>query len=115
MSTIANWSYQNTATIYPYQGQDTFNGGVLIGTPYTIACTWTGKAETRTDSDGSEFVTRNTFWTEHQGIKRLDKIAKGDTTALNWMQAKAEEIRAVTDYDMSPFGEAASPDFEIVT
>lgn len=115
MSSLSRWVYTNVATVYPYEGQDTFNGGVLVGTPYLIACTWTGKAETRTDADGSEFVTRNVFWTEHQGIKRLDKISKGDTTALTWINAKAEEVRAVTDYDMSPFGERDSPDFEIVT
>lgn len=115
MSSISRWTYTNIATVYPYLGQDTFNGGVLIGTPYTIACTWTGKSEQRLDSTGAEFVTKNVFWTEDARPGYLDKIAKGDTTAQDWLAAKAEEIRSVIDYDMSPFNETASPDFELAT
>lgn len=115
MSSIARWSYTNTATVYPFEGMDSFNGGASYGAPFTIACTWTGKSEQRRDANGAEFVTRDVFYTEDQRPKYRDRIAKGDTTAQQWLAAKADEIRAVTDYDMSPFGEPDSPDFEIVT
>jgi hypothetical protein len=42
-------------------------------------------------------------------------IVKGDQSALTPQVAGAEEIRDVTNWDMSPFDEADSPDFSLVT
>lgn len=115
MSSIARFSYKNVATVYPFEGEDPFNGGSSFGAPYTIACTWTGKSEQRRDNDGAEFVTKNIFWTEDQRPRYKDRIAMGDTLAAEWQDAKADEIRTITNWDMSPFGETDSPDFELVT
>lgn len=108
MSSLSRWTYTNTATVYPFTGEDQFNGGVTFGAPFTIACTWTAKAELRKDPNGSEFITRNIVWTEDPRPKFRDKIQlAGDS--------RGYEIRGLVSYDMSPFGEADSPDFELAT
>lgn len=106
MSTTANWTYTNTATVEPFLGEDLFNGGTSYGEPFDIACTWVTKSEQRQDDRGKEFVSRHVIYTEDARPKYRDRIT------LNGA-AIAEEIRAVTGYDMSFFGE--SPDFELVT
>lgn len=110
------------ATVWPYEGEDEWAGGVTYGAPYTIAVAWAGKAEQRRDSTGAEFTTNNMFWTEASSSGAAyvpvrvpayrDRIAKG-THAGDWQDADAEEIRAVTDYEMSAFADV--PDYEIVT
>lgn len=122
MSSIARWSYQNTATVWPYEGEDEWAGGVTYGAPYTIACAWAGKAEQRRDSEGAEFTTQNMFWTEasSSGASYVpvrvpayrDRIAKGAHVGT-WDAANAEEIRQVTDWEMSAFADV--PDYEVVT
>ncbi len=105
MSETANWSYTNIATVRPYAGSDKW-GGSQYGEPYEIACTWAAKSEQMRDSMGAEFVTRNQIYTEDQRPGYLDLIQlKGSS---DW-----QEIRAVTSWDMSFFGEA--PDFLLVT
>lgn len=115
MSSISRWSYTNIATVYPFEGEDSFNGGVSFGEPFLIACTWSGKEDMHRTNDGAEFMVSNTFWSEDPRPKYKDRIAKGDTTALSWDAAESEEIRIAKDYDMSPFGEIDSPDFEYST
>lgn len=115
MSSIARWSYTNIATVWPFLSEDTYNGGITYDVPYTIACTWTGKTTQHRDSTGAEFIARDTYWTEDQRPKYRDMIVKGDLSALTPAAAGAEEIRDVTNWDMSPFGEADSPDFSLVT
>lgn len=121
MSSIARWSYQSVATVWPYDGRDDWSGTESYGQPYHILCGWEGKAETRKDKDGSEFVSRNIFWTECFGTdgteagsipKRGDMIAKGQHTSSEPV-ATAEQIQTVTDWEMAAFGD--NPDYEIVT
>lgn len=106
MSTTANWTYTNTATVEPFLDEDLFNGGVTYGEPFEIACTWITKSEQRQDEQGDEFVSRHVIYTEDPRPKYRDRITLSGA-------ATAEVIRAVTGYDMSFFGE--SPDFELVT
>ncbi|MNQ15154.1 hypothetical protein D3C85_281190 [compost metagenome] len=122
MSSIARWVYQNTATIWPYMGADDWNGGNLYGEPYVIAVAWGGKVEQRRDARGAEFTTMNRFWTEASSSGAafvpvrvpgyLDRIAKGTHTG-DWVDANAEEIRVVIDWEMSAFADV--PDYEVVT
>src|SRR5690554_5114676 len=46
MSSAAGWANRNTATVTPFTGFDQFTQAETWGTPYTIACTWTGQSET---------------------------------------------------------------------
>jgi hypothetical protein len=114
VSSISRWSYANLATVWPYVGEDDWQGGVSYGTPYQIACTWTAKSEQRRDKDGAEFTTRSIYWSEDARPKYRDRIAQG-THSGAWDAAEAEEVRSVTSYDMSPFGEADFPDYELAT
>lgn len=121
MSTIAEWSYASVATVWPFVSHDSWSGATVYGSPYRIRVGWEGKAEQRKDSDGAEFTTRNIFWTESRnhdtGLivpapKRLDKIAKGEHADASPVFG-AEEIRSVTDWEMTAFGDI--PDYEITT
>lgn len=105
MSTTANWSYTNTATVKPFQKQSEW-GGVTYGPEYTIACTWAAVSQQERDSNGAEFVSRFEIFTEDERPDVLDMIQlNGDT---EW-----QEIRSRTWWDMSFFGE--EPDYRIVT
>lgn len=108
MSEVARWSYQNTATIKPFLGRDDWSGTNTYGEPYTIACTWTAASEQVRDSTGAEFVAKHLMFTEDKRPKYLDLIQ------LNG-HADWEEIRAVTEWDMSSLDEPDSPDFRLAT
>lgn len=114
MSSLARWTYTNTATVYPFVDEDLFNGGVLFGEPYTIACTWeTGGKLIRTiggqsGAAGDEFVADMLIYTEDARPKYRDEIVLAG-------HDRRMQIRAVTEWDMSPFGEADSPDYRIAT
>lgn len=120
MSETANWSYTNVATIYP-RVHDDWNSIWTTGEPYLIDCTWTANNEVAVDDNGKEFTTNLNFFTEmkRKGVnvtmpQRDWFIARGDTTSLaDPLKAGANVIRAVTDWDMSPFGE--EPDYKILT
>lgn len=113
---FARFAYTNTATVWPYEGEDSWNGGVTYGAPYTIACGWMGKASmgmsAQIDLAGKEFIVRNTFWTEDVRPKYRDRIAKGTQTG-GWEESGAEEIKQIIDYEMTLFNDTT--DFEIMT
>lgn len=105
MSETANWTYTNTATVKPLISRDSW-GAETWGDPYQIACTWTAESQQMTDAEGKEFVSKNIIFTE-------DKRPKyGDMILLNG-SSQFDQIRAVTDWDMSFFEE--EPDFKLVT
>ncbi len=105
MSATAAWSYTNTATVRPFTGSGEW-GGASYGPEYEIACTWAAKAEQMRDATGAEFVSRSQIFTEDKRPKYLDMIRLNGSE--EW-----QEIRGVTEWDMSPFGE--EPDFLLVT
>ncbi|MBV7482523.1 hypothetical protein [Bordetella sp. BOR01] len=112
MSNTANWSYTNTATVRPFVRQDLMTGESEYGEPYTIACTWAASNEMERDlggqsgARGAEFIGRHVIYTEDPRPKYLDMIMFDGSNG--W-----EEIRSVTNWDMSFFGE--TPDFRLVT
>nr|MBO2511803.1 hypothetical protein [Gammaproteobacteria bacterium] len=106
MSKTASWSYTNTATVKPFVSIDPMTQESIYGEEYQIACTWTAKSEQARDDNGAEFVSRHEIFTEDPRPKYLDKIQLNGST--EW-----EEIRSVTGWDMSPFGE--TPDYRLVT
>lgn len=106
MSQTANWSYTNVATVKPFVSIDLMSGQTIYGEPYEIACTWAAKSEQARDERGAEFVSRHQVYTEDKRPKYLDMIQFDGSDG--W-----EEIRSVTSWDMSFFGE--EPDFLLVT
>lgn len=106
MSTTANWSYTNTATVRPFLHFDLSTQEAVYGPEYEIACTWVAKGEQVRDNSGAEFVSRHQIFTEDRRPKYLDLIHFDGS--YGW-----EEIRSVTNWDMSFFGE--QPDFLLVT
>ncbi len=110
MSEVARWSYQNTATVRPFAGRDDWAGTNTYGEPFEIACAWTAAAEQVREStpNGAEFVAKHLIFTEDKRPKYLDLIQMNGHT--DW-----EEIRAVTEWDMSSLDEPDSPDFRLAT
>lgn len=108
MSSLSRWTYTNTATVYPFEGEDLYNGGTLFGTPYEIACTWETGGKMLRDASGDEFVSRMVIYTEDPRPKARDQIV------LNGQTDRAD-LRDVTEWDLSFFGEPGSPDFKLVT
>lgn len=122
MSTLSDWSYTNTATVWPVT-TDEF-GQPAYGTPYTLAATWADTGETQTDDNGSEFTPASTFWFEAEYTdvnlpQRGDYIAKFDQTSVMdpvvELGNDAQQIKKVTSYDMSMFGASEIPDWEAFT
>lgn len=106
MSETANWSYANEATIKPFISIDMMTGESVYGDSYTVACTWTAEAQQMRDSNGAEFVSRYLIFTEDPRPKYLDLIQLAGHD--QW-----QEVRAVTEWDMSFFDEV--PDFRLAT
>lgn len=112
MSTTANWSYANVAEIRTLISQDQLTGETIYSEPYEIACTWTAEATQERErggqggAQGAEFIARHTIYTEDARPKYLDEIRFDGSDG--W-----EQIRSVTNWDMSFFGEI--PDFKLVT
>lgn len=106
MSTTANWSYTNVATVRPFVSIDLMTQETTYGDEYEIACTWEAKSEQNRSNDGAEFVSRHMIYTEDKRPKYLDLIQFDGSNG--W-----EEIRSVTNWDMSFFLE--EPDFLLVT
>jgi len=106
VSNTASWSYTNTATVKPFVSIDLMSGVTVYGAEFQIACTWTAESTQHRDSNGAEFVSRHVVFTEDARPKHLDLISFDGSNG--W-----QEIRSVTNWDMSPFGE--TPDFKLVT
>jgi hypothetical protein len=107
VSKTANWVYTNTATVRPWIGENGVTGEIDYGPDYEIACTWTAEAKLTTANNGEEFMSTNVIYTEDGRPRCQDKILINDPVA-GW-----QEIRALTSWDMSFFGE--SNDYKLVT
>jgi hypothetical protein len=112
LSETAAWSYTNTATVRPFVKIDLMTQKTTYGPEYEISCTWEAKNEMVRDaggqggSKGAEFVSRHMVYTEDKRPKYRDLIKFEGSDG--W-----EEIRSVTNWDMSFFDE--EPDFLLVT
>lgn len=107
MSSVARWSYTSTATIYPRASLDAFTGVETFGAPYTIACTWTREGDmVLKDDKGDEYVAGTRVWCEDPRPQIGDEMQVPG--------GERERIKGRRVFDMSPFGEADSPDFELL-
>lgn len=113
MSSVANWSYTATATLWRLVGRDDWTGATLYAAPVTLACDYSAKAESRTDARGQEFVTRQVVYTELAGVKPGDYLLIGTSAEPDPLVAGASEVRAV-QRNADTF-ERLADDFELLT
>jgi len=113
MSSLARWSYTETAEVRPVLGFNPLTQDFSFGETYTILCGWQDKAETKIDPDsGEEFTTRRTYSTEDTRPRHGDQIRP--VSALIESQ-DFQRIRLKESYPMSMFGSTEKPDFGLVT
>lgn len=108
MSSVARWSYKNTARVRPFIDEDLENGGVVYGDEYTIACTWAAESKEMRDANGAEFVSNYIIWSEDARPKHRDLILLNTVAPTDW-----QEIKSHMEWDMSAFSDV--PDFRTVT
>lgn len=107
MSSLGRWTYTNTATVRPVVARDKY-GAKTYGPEYEIACTWDAQSKPARTNAGVEFTTTYVIYTEDARPRYLDEIKLRGSD-------KWQEILGHAQWDMSPFGEADSPDYKITT
>lgn len=108
MSSIANWSYTNTARVRPFISSDDFDGETLYGEEYTIRCTWAAESKEQRDANGVEFVSAYIIWSEDPRPKYRDLILLNTEQETDW-----QEVKSHMQWDMSMFQD--TPDYRTVT
>lgn len=114
MSSVANWSYTATATIWRrLEGQDELGDPLGYAEPEQILCDYEGGLSKRIGSLGSEIVVKNTIWTEFALADAGDYILIGASAEADPVVAGADEIRQVIRY--ADTFERLAEDFAIIT
>ncbi len=120
MSTLANWTYTDTLTIWPFVEENELNVPVY-GSPYTVQGSWEEGGGVQVTDSGEEFVALSTYYFEAADGSdliptRADYIFRGDLTAEDDpIEAGAEKIKKVGGWSMAPFGPDELPDWRIMT
>jgi len=117
MTSIANWSYTQPATVWHRQEPDEDDPMAVEGgfsAPVAIMCDYGFNGKVMTDQSGNEIVAKDTYWTEYTGIKEHDYIVLGISTELNPLDAGAQEVLNVVNFG-NVFGRMEPPDFAIIT
>ncbi len=120
MSSLANWSYTPTLTIWPAATENRY-GDVSYGVPYTLQGDWGVGGDTLTNDDGEEFVAKSVYYIELSDGNSLlpnrgDFILRGDNTGeTDPHEAGAEQIQMVKGWNMTMFGPNEIPDWKIAT
>lgn len=119
MSTIANWSYTKTLTLWRRGAKDQF-GRYTYSDPEYVLCSYRiGGSEQYTDSTGVAFTPKSIFWTElkHAYINAYVSATPnfGDKIALGFFAGSptptASDIRMITIDDAAMFGASEKPDY----
>lgn len=95
MSSAANWSYTAKATLWVLQSRAAWGGGLTFDAPVSIACDYSVESKRATDSKGDEFTTSLILYTERADIKQGDRVALGESSAVDPIAAGALEVRAI--------------------
>ena len=98
MSASANWSYTSTATHWAQAGFDDWTGVKTWAAPVAFACDYKAAAQTMTDTNGQEFVSRQVLYTERSTIQPGDMVLIGTHAGDDPVIAGAAEVRSVTRY-----------------
>ena len=112
MSSVANWSYTATATLWrrirDADGSDTDGGGQPYGweAPIAILCDYQGGLSAKIGDLGREIVVKNTIWSEYATAREGDYILIGAST-------EADEIRQIVQF--ADTFERLADDFALIT
>lgn len=118
MSTLANWSYTRTLTLWR-KGAKSPTGQFTYSSPENILCSYRiGGSEQYSDATGLSFTPKSIFWTELKlvdGISYAEQPKFGDKIALGLFTsapiATASDIRMITIDDATMFGASEKPDY----
>lgn len=113
MTSVANWSYTATATLWRNLGKDELGDPLGYAAPESILCDYEGGLSKRIGSLGSEIVVKNTVWTEYALAAAGDYLLIGESTETDPVAAGADEVRQVIRY-ADTFDRLAD-DFAILT
>ena len=99
MSSVANWSYTATATIWrKLEGNDEYGDPMGYAVPEKIMVDYEGGLSKRIGSLGAEIVVKNTVWTEFALATAGDYLLIGVSTEADPVVAGADEVRQVIRY-----------------
>lgn len=99
MSSVANWSYTATATIWrKLEGNDEYGDPLGYAEPEQILCDYEGGLSKKLASLGAEIVVKNTVWTEFTDAGSGDYLLIGESDNPDPVAAGADEIRQVIRY-----------------
>ncbi|EJD7029817.1 hypothetical protein M0L36_RS03115 [Enterobacter hormaechei] len=113
MSSVANWSYTATATIWRNLGNDEYGDPLGYSAPEQILCDYEGGLSKKLASLGAEIVVKNTVWTEFALAAAGDYIMIGVSNEANPVAAGADEVRQVIRY--ADTFERLTDDYAIIT
>ncbi|MDR7940396.1 hypothetical protein RIU82_10645 [Enterobacter soli] len=99
MSSVANWSYTATATIWrKVGGNDEIGDPMGYAEPEQILCDYEGGLSKKLASLGAEIVVKNTVWTEFALAAAGDYLLIGASDEPDPVVAGADEVRQVIRY-----------------
>lgn len=114
MSSVANWSYTATATIWrKVGGNDEIGDPLGYAEPEQILCDYEGGLSKKLASLGSEIVVKNTVWTEFALADAGDYLLIGESDEPDPVVAGADEVRQVIRY--ADTFERVADDYAILT
>lgn len=114
MSSVANWSYTATATIWrKLEGNDEYGDPLGYAEPEQILCDYEGGLSKKLASLGAEIVVKNTVWTEFALAAAGDYLLIGVSTESDPVVAGADEVRQVIRY--ADTFERVADDYAILT
>ncbi|MGG5840184.1 hypothetical protein [Huaxiibacter chinensis] len=114
MSSVANWSYTATATIWrKLEGNDEYGDPLGYAEPEQILCDYIAGLSAKIGSLGKEVVVKNTFFTEYALANEGDYIFIGESDEVDPIVAGADEVRQVIRY--ADTFERLADDYAILT
>lgn len=114
MSSVANWSYTATATIWrKREGNDEYGDPLGYAEPEQILCDYEGGLSKKLASLGAEIVVKNTVWTEFALASAGDYLLIGVSTEADPVVAGADEVRQIIRY--ADTFERLADDYAILT
>ena len=119
MSSIANWAYTATATLWKRQARDDWTGGETYAAPVQFLCDYSAGTEKRTDGSsiiggakGAQSVASLKLFTERADIVPGDRVMLGASAAADPIAAGALLVAEV-NRNADTF-ERQADDFEVI-
>ena len=121
MSSVANWSYTATATIWrKLEGNDEYGDPMGYAEPEQILCDYEGGLSRKVagvsaamGNLGTEVVVKNTFWTEYSQANEGDYLLIGESLLADPLEAGADQLIQVIRY--ADTFERTADDYALIT